>query len=40
MKSRDIVAIACASRGSAGRIVMARGVMKALCHEKMAVVAG
>src|SRR5919109_652420 len=39
MKSRDIVAMACASRGSAGRMVMARGVMAGrLCHEKMAVV--
>ena len=25
MKSRDIAAMACASRGSAGRMVMARG---------------
>jgi hypothetical protein len=40
MKSRDIVAIACESRGSASRMVMARGVMAAtLCHEKMAAVA-
>src|SRR5687767_10548458 len=38
MKSRDIVAIACASRGSAGRMAMARAVMRALCHEKMAAV--
>jgi hypothetical protein len=30
MKSRDIVAIACASRGSASLTVMARGVMKAI----------
>jgi magnesium transporter len=33
MKSRDITAIACASRGSARRMVMARGVMAALCHD-------
>jgi hypothetical protein len=30
MKARDIVAIACASRGSAGRMVMARAVMEAI----------
>src|SRR5438067_3114203 len=33
MKSRDISAIACASRGSASRMVMARGVMARLCHD-------
>ena len=33
MKSRDICAIACASRGSASRMVIARGVMDALCHD-------
>ena len=33
MKSRDISAIACESRGSASRMVMARGVMPRLCHD-------
>jgi len=40
MKSRDIAEIACASGGSAGRMVMARGVMKDIVHEKMSVVSG
>ena len=33
MKSRDMSAMACASRGSASRMVIARGVMDALCHD-------
>src|SRR5260221_11321344 len=36
IKSRDIRAMAWASRGSAGRTVMARGVTAALCHDPFA----